>query len=219
MDAPPRSLNVLRVGRLLSAWAIALVAALALSALVAVDDVLPGEVRLLREIQTWDWFGGAFADVVRFVTGTQVVLITGAVVAATLFLLGERRAAIALVLALIVLSILQPAIKEIVDRPRPTDDLVDIRGGITSPSFPSGHVMSPTVLYGVIIAFASVRLRWRAIARAGVVGACTTLLVVTGAVNLYLGVHWPTDVIGGWLWGAVVASFALIVVGRINDRV
>jgi undecaprenyl-diphosphatase len=203
--------------RLFDAWVLMLLAALALSALVAVDEVLPGEPRILREMQTWDWLGGSFADAVRFVTGTQVVLITGVVVAASLFALGERRAAVALVVALLLLAIVQPAIKEIIDRPRPTDDLVDIRASITSPSFPSGHVMSPTVLYGFLMALALARPAWPSQFRATVVAASFVLLVSTGAVSLYLGVHWPTDIVGGWLWGVVVAGGVFIIVNPLSD--
>jgi undecaprenyl-diphosphatase len=189
-----------------------LIAAAALSIAVALDDVLPGELRLLRELQTWDILGGSFADAVRFITTTQVVLITGIVVAIALWLLDERRGAITLGVAIVLLEIAQPLIKEVVDRPRPTDDLVDIRGSITSASFPAGHVMSPTVLYGLLATLAVTRTAWQPALRVATVVVATTLLAATGMVNVYLGVHWPADILGGWLWGAVVifAAFGVV---------
>lgn len=197
-----------------------LIAAVTLSIAVALDDVLPGEARVLREIQSWDWLGGAFADTVRFVTTTQVVVISGIAVAVALWLLGERRAAVTLAIALALLEIAQPSIKEIVDRPRPSAGLVEIRGSITSPSFPSGHVMSPTVLYGVLATLAMKRGAWSSALRATIVVFSALLLLATALVNLYLGVHWPTDVIGGWLWGAVVgcAAFAIARWLPLEDR-
>jgi undecaprenyl-diphosphatase len=188
-----------------------LAAAVALSIAVALDDVLPGELRLLREVQAWDVLGGDFADTVRFLTTTQVVVVTGIVAAITLWLFDERRAAVTLAIALVLLEIAQPLIKELIDRPRPTGDIVDIRASITSPSFPAGHVMSPTVLYGFLAAIAIARPAWLVALRIAIVTFAACLLVASGLVNLYLGVHWPTDILGGWLWGAVVVFVALAV--------
>jgi undecaprenyl-diphosphatase len=194
-----------------AAWLLLLACAIALSVAVVLDDVLPGELRVLKEVQNWDWLGGTFADAIRFITGTEVVVATGAIIAVVLWVRGERRAALTVAIALVLVEIAQPLIKEIVDRPRPSDDEVDIRGSITSPSFPAGHVMSPTVLYGALIALVAMRPAWPSALRVATVAACVFIVVATGFVNLYLGVHWPSDVLGGWLWGAVVivAAFAL----------
>jgi len=123
---------------------------------------------------------------------------------------GERRAAVALALAIVALNVVQPSIKQLVDRARPTEDLVEIRASITSPSFPAGHVMSPTVLYGFLIGLAALRTAWPVQVRVLVITASLVLLAATGMVNLYLGVHWPADVLGGWLWGALLALSALL---------
>ena len=193
------------------------VAAVALSTVVAVDDVLPGELRIVREVQTWDILGGAFAATVRFITTTQVVVVAGAIAAIVLWMLGDRRAAIVLAIAIVLLAIAQPLIKEIIDRPRPTEELVDVRGSITSPSFPSGHVMSPTAVYGVLATIAAAHRSWPSAVRAAAVAGFATLLAATSVVNVYLGVHWPTDIAGGWLWGAVVA-FAAFGFARLTSR-
>lgn len=202
---------------LVSALVAMMAGAIALSVAVAVDDVLGGELRVLRELQTWSFLGGWFADAVRFVTTTQVVTVCGAVAVVALWLVGERRAAVALGVAVIVLQVLQPSIKEIVDRPRPADDVVDIRGSITSPSFPAGHVMSPTALYGFLAGLALLRPAWPPALRAAILLLTVALLVVSGLVNLYLGVHWPTDVLGGWLWGGAVAAGGLLLMRAVPD--
>ena len=188
-----------------------LAAAIALTIVVASDDVLGGELRVLRELQTWSFLGGWLADAVRFVTTTGVVTVCGAIAAVMLWMIGERRAAIGLAAAILVLQILQPSIKELVDQPRPSEQLgIEIRASITSPSFPSGHVMSPTVVYGFLAGLALLRPAWPRVVRVAIIAMSVGLLLLTGLVNLYLGVHWPTDVLGGWLWGGAIVLAALL---------
>lgn len=204
-------------------WLALLLVAVALSFAVAVDDVLPGELRVVREAQEWRWLGGAFADVVRFLTTTQVVAVAGVSAAVALWLRGDREGALAIAIAVILLLIAQPSVKDLVDRPRPPEDLVDIRGSITSPSFPAGHIMSPTAVYGALAALSLTRPQWPSVLRVALPAATAMLLAASGLVNLYLGVHWPTDVLGGYVWGAVIAGAALgsaaLVPGRVARNV
>jgi undecaprenyl-diphosphatase len=195
-----------------------LCAAVALTIAVSIDDVLPGELRILREVQTWDWLGGRLAEYVRHVTTTEVVFVTGIAVCIALWLVRERELAVTLAIALVLLQVLQPSIKEIVDRPRPTNDVVDIRGSISSPSFPAGHVMSPTVLYGSLIVAALVRPARPTLLRAVIVATSAFILIATGFVNLHLGVHWPSDVLGGYLWGATVVAASFLLIGLLPVR-
>jgi undecaprenyl-diphosphatase len=181
-----------------------LAVATALSGWVAVDERLAWEVDVVREVQGWAFPGKRLSDVVRSATGTQVVLVSGAVAAVALWMLGLRRDAVALGALLILLPFVQAGLKDLVDRPRPSEDLVDIRGSITSESFPAGHVMSPTVLYGYLLYVAAMRARSWLAARWVVGVLCVVVLGLTGIVNVWLGVHWPTDVVGGYAWGAVL---------------
>jgi undecaprenyl-diphosphatase len=195
-----------------------LAAAIALSATVGLAGTpVPGEARTVREVQPWTFPGDALSDFVRAITTTSMVLLLGTLLAVGLFATGARREALVLLALLFALAWLQPAIKELIDRPRPTSDHFEIRAEITSPSFPAGHVMSPTVLYGYIIALCTM-MPWPRSARIAGATACVVILAATGIVNVWLGVHWPTDVIGGYLWGGALVLAGLLLSRAIARR-
>jgi undecaprenyl-diphosphatase len=185
-------------------WLGLLAGAIVLSVLAAQHDRLPGDLDLTQRLQDSVFPGLRLSKFVRLVTSTQVVLGTGGALAVALWLLGARRQAVLLVVGLAALALVQWGVKELVDRPRPTADLVDLRAGFSSPSFPAGHVMSPTVLYGFVL-YLALALRLPLVVRAALVGWIAFVLVLTGPANVYVGVHWPSDVVGGYVWGAVLA--------------
>ena len=91
-------------------------------------------------------------------------------------------------------------IKHLVQRPRP--DLVSHEAAIYSASFPSGHTLMATVVYitfALLLAadFADRRVREYLLASAWLVA------FAVGASRIYLGVHWPSDVLAGWSLGAL----------------
>jgi undecaprenyl-diphosphatase len=111
-------------------------------------------------------------------------------------------------MALLVLSavvggvVLSTLLKSVFDRPRP--DLVPHGAIVYSKSFPSGHAMMSAATYltlGAMLAQAekSRRLKFFFIA----LGLLLTLIV--GVSRVYLGVHWPTDVLAGWAAGGAWA--------------
>jgi len=185
------------------AWLGLLAGSVVLSVLAAQHDRLPGDLDLTQRLQDSDFPGLRLSKFVRMVTTTQVVLGTGGAMAVALWLFGRRRQAALLVVGLAALALLQSGLKELVDRPRPTADLVELRAGFSSPSFPAGHVMSPTVLYGFLL-YLAVALKLPLVARAVVVGWSAFVLALAGPANVYVGVHWPSDVVGGYVWGAVL---------------
>ncbi len=191
-------------GRLLvsAAWLALLGLAVALSVLAAQHDTLPGDVRITVWAQDQAFPGRALSDVVRAITTTEVVLATGAAVV-VLWLLGQRRPAVLLAIGLAVLPLLQAGLKDLIDRPRPSEGVVDLRASFSSPSFPAGHVMSPTLLYGYLL-WLSIRATWPPALRLAM--ACWSVFVLSfaGPPNVWLGVHWPSDVLGGWAWALVL---------------
>lgn len=93
-------------------------------------------------------------------------------------------------------------LKTEVGRPRPTivSHLVIAKGL----SFPSGHAAGSAIVYLTLAALAAQVVRGRAIKRY-LLATAIALVAMIGASRVYLGVHWPSDVLAGWCFGAMWA--------------
>jgi undecaprenyl-diphosphatase len=187
-------------------WLVLLSLSITLSVLAAFHDTLPADTRIASWGQGLAFPGQTLADAVRSVTSTQLILAGGGALAILLWLRGFRREALILAAGLIILPLLQLGIKEMVDRPRPTEateGIVELRSSFNSPSFPSGHVMSSVYYFG-FLAYLAVALPLATPARAVLAALSWAVLALTGPANVWLGVHWPSDVLGGYAWGIVL---------------
>jgi undecaprenyl-diphosphatase len=93
---------------------------------------------------------------------------------------------------------LNPAMKYLIDRPRPA--LFPLRGLYNWASYPSGHAILTVALYFTIALQLRYAHEWR-----WPFAVATVIVLITCYSRLYLAVHWPTDVIGGWAFGALWA--------------
>ena len=186
-----------------AAWVALLLAGAVLAFLAADNERLPGDLAIMRWVQSLPLPGMPASRFVRVLGATEAVLATGAVVVVLLWVFHRRREALLLACCLALLPLLQHGLKELVDRPRPSPELVHLRAGFSSPSFPAGHVMSPTLLYG-FLAYLSLRngVMWPL--AAPLLGVSSAVLVLAGPANVYVGVHWPSDVAGGYVWGLLL---------------
>jgi undecaprenyl-diphosphatase len=99
-------------------------------------------------------------------------------------------------------SLLEYPIKLAVNRPRPSPDLVKVFAVEHGSGFPSGHALFAGVFLGFLAYLAYTHLRKRSLRTLSFAGLILLILFI-GASRIYLGVHWPSDVIGGYLVGTV----------------
>ena len=123
----------------------------------------------------------------------------------------QRRRALLIFLSVAGAAGLNMVLKAIFERPRP--DLWDRLVVEHSYSFPSGHAMASAALgLALIAALWTSRYRWAAVVIGGL------YMTIISATRLYLGVHYPSDVLAGWLvsaaWVAIVAASLYTRLGR-----
>ncbi|MFW5661481.1 MAG: phosphatase PAP2 family protein [Oceanicaulis sp.] len=147
------------------------------------------------------WFEYAVADITAL-GGYAVLTLLVSFSAIYLILVRRPGTAALLVASIISGTSLVAVFKANFDRARP--DLVDHLTHATSSSFPSGHATAAALTYltlGLMLASAQPRKR----ARVFIVWSALFVAILVGCSRIYLGVHWPTDVVAGWGFGAAWA--------------
>jgi len=138
-------------------------------------------------------------------TGTVVMTVVG-VAALFLWHTEHKHSARLLVAATAGNIILNGLLKLIYHRPRPT--VFEWQTQAVSSSFPSGHAMSATVVYGTV-AYLLMRLQKHTWAKALTLSGAILLILLICLTRLYLGVHYPSDVLGGIIVGLAWAAFCM----------
>jgi undecaprenyl-diphosphatase len=183
-------------------YALVLAAVVVLAVAAHSFSVLPGDLKIERELQenrnplvfvsmyAVSWLGYE----------PQAILIYVLVVVG-LWLARLRLEAVFLVLAVAADGI-SDLVKLLVARSRPSAQLVDVVTHLNSYSFPSGHTVHYTVFYGFLAFVLATRFRIHWL-RQVFLAICIALIVLVGFSRVYLGEHWPTDVLGGYLIGGL----------------
>jgi undecaprenyl-diphosphatase len=135
--------------------------------------------------------------------GIGVLALISLATVAYLLLMRKRHAAVLVLAAVGGGILLSTLFKAGFDRPRP--ELVAHLSQIYTASFPSGHSMMSAVTYLTLGALLTPLHRGWAV-KLFIVFAAVLITVLVGLSRIYLGVHWPTDVLAGWAAGAAWAS-------------
>ena len=125
-----------------------------------------------------------------------------------LYLVRRRREAVVVLAASVAVQLVNAGIKFLVQRPRPSADLVDVARYLTDYSFPSGHVMLYTVFFGFngFLAYTLLPRSWK---RSVLLAVCGASAGLVGLSRIYLGAHWASDTAAAYLLGGAVLAAAI----------
>jgi undecaprenyl-diphosphatase len=147
--------------------------------------------------------------------GVAVLTLLTGIAAGFLALNGKRHMAIFLIGSVLGGLASSTLLKDLFHRPRP--DLVPFDVYVSGASFPSGHSMMSAVTYltlGALLARSQERKRLKAY----FLLVAMLLTFAVGVTRVYLGVHWPTDVLAGWTAGAIWALLCWLMARRLQSR-
>jgi membrane-associated phospholipid phosphatase len=173
-------------------------------AFFAVDPLIERSIQALIPEQLGRVLDGV--SWVGFPPQVDIVIALGILI---VLLLGYRWEATCLAFAGITGAVSWFGMTLLIDRPRPSPDLVHVERLLGPGSYPSGHVLNLTAFFGslLILSWLGMRpTRYRAVMQA----VSAVLIVCIGIARIYSGEHWPSDVLAGYLQGSIVVALTLL---------
>jgi len=186
-----------------------LAAAIVLAILARFNASLPGDVALIKWMQNRHRPAiTSFMDGVSLIGRSPPLVGVVCATAIGLFLMqrrrGRRSTNYRTAVGVLVIMFFNPIIQLFVNRSRPPAHLV--REPLGGHSFPSGHAYEAMVVFGFFIYLADVFIRGTRLRRF-IQAFLACLILAMGLSRIYLGAHWPSDVLGSFLFAA---SFLII---------
>lgn len=190
---------------------------------VAEGDIFALDKTILRALRTAqdpavpigpDWLKVAMIDFTALGGTPILTLIT---VLAVGFLVAVRKFKSAAFVAISIAcgAILSAVIKSCFVRPRP--EIVQHLVEVSSPSFPSGHSMNLAIVY-LTLAVLLARTQERRRVQIYLTATALVLTLLIGCTRVFLGVHWPSDVLAGWAVGAAWAALSSMAAKGLQRR-
>jgi len=169
------------------------------------------DVTITREVQEFNagWFDGLMRALSWIGFAPQVYGISFLILL-FLYASGLKQEAVITFASGVGISVLGFAIKLVVDRPRPSADLVNVISQLRDYSFPSGHVLYFTAFFGFLVFLVYTLLKnswWRTLLMV-VLGGMVALI---GLSRIYEGQHWASDVLAAYLLGSVWLALSVYV--------
>jgi len=139
---------------------------------------------------------------VSYLGNLPLMVFTVATVSLFLFFTGRRKEAIIGSLSTALATLSGSLIKLLIGRPRPTSALVRVATVLSDKSYPSGHVLAFTVFFGFLFYLLMQKTKLKL--RDKFFFLILSLLIASiGISRIYLGAHWASDVLGGYLLGLI----------------
>lgn len=160
------------------------------------------------------WFEEFVRDVTAF-GSFAFILMASLFTVGLLLVLNKYKMALFTAVSILSGSLLSFALKLGFDRPRP--GLVPHHTEVITKSFPSGHSMMAVITFLTLATLASQTLRTRK-AKTYLISSAAFIALLVGFTRIYLGVHWPSDVLAGFLMGTFWALMSSFVALRLSLR-
>ncbi len=192
-----------------------LAAAAALCAAAAVYESFPGDNAAITGFQELRSGPLDKAALVSSFTSHYIVAVASVFAAILLFVVAKRRTDALVTFMVLIVELLGVAVKELVGRERPMYSILEYTPG--NPAFPSGHALHAMLFFGLLLVLAPTFAgspRKTLFIRV----ALALLILACGASRVYLGVHWPSDVFGGFLLGGLGLAGLLFIRKRLLER-
>lgn len=188
-------------------------AALALSVMVSGDNTLAIDLRISRAVQDRGFLGDRWIEALGYWVGSSAIALPFVLLVALWQLRNGQRWVAALLIGAAAMRPVNVLTKILIGSPRPTAEQVEVLRQSSGNGFPSGHVYGTVLIAGALFLAAPVLSASRL--RCVLIRVCAALaLVATAYSRVASGAHWPSDVLGGLLWGTV----ALLIVVAVVDR-
>ena len=174
-----------------------------LTFLVETTPSFPIDLEITRAIQSID--SPFFEGLMKLISWPgflpQSIIFT-LLIAFMLYIYGLRWESVTSLLAATLSGVTNELVKNIIQRPRPPVNLVDVFAVLKSYSFPSGHVMFYVSFFGFLWYLAYTLLK-RSLIRSLLLVILGGFILLVGVSRIYLGQHWASDVLGAYLLGGL----------------
>jgi membrane-associated phospholipid phosphatase len=155
------------------------------------------------------WFAG-FLYALSWIGFTPQAYLVSLIFILLLYASGLKWETMVSVVSLILISAIGLGIKLLIDRPRPSANLVTVLSQLKDYSFPSGHVLYFSAFFGFLL-FLTFTLLKHSWVRTILLILLGIMIAFIGISRIYEGEHWASDVIGAYLLGSVWLSITILV--------
>lgn len=169
--------------------------------------VLPIDLLISQKVQAINFPGFVHFMTILSNSGWGIKLFTWvAVVAVSLFLLGKRLESVFVLLLSGLDAILFFGLSRLINRPRPTPNLIHVDFTLNVGGFPSGHVLMITLVFGFLIYLSVIYIK-RVWIKTVLISVFSGTILLMGLARINSGQHWPTDILGAY----ILAGMGLII--------